>query len=67
MTAEVDPASCCGEKYCGGRDPKRAGQPLAPTCQLCPESPSYWRRGEGTAATQTATTASAPEPSGAPG
>jgi hypothetical protein len=35
---------CCGEKYCGANRPDMAGQPLILACQLCPKSPSYWRR-----------------------
>ncbi|GGM22767.1 hypothetical protein ACFFX1_10925 [Dactylosporangium sucinum] len=36
--------TCCGEKYCGAKNPAQAGKPLAPTCILCPRSPTYWRK-----------------------
>lgn len=33
-------AACCGQKY-----PMWAGRtPLPHGCQLCPDSPTYWRR-----------------------
>jgi hypothetical protein len=34
-------ASCCGQ---GGKSWAKAGEPLKPGCQLCPNSPGYWRR-----------------------
>jgi hypothetical protein len=41
----VDTAqACCGEKYCGANRPDMAGTPLIPACQLCPKSPTYWRK-----------------------
>jgi hypothetical protein len=30
---------CCGEHY-----PGQADEPLIAACQLCPASPTYWRR-----------------------
>ncbi|SDT36791.1 hypothetical protein SAMN04515669_3743 [Jiangella sp. DSM 45060] len=30
---------CCGEHY-----PGQVNEPLIPACQLCPASPTYWRR-----------------------
>lgn len=39
-------ATCCGQKYCGASNPAQVGKPLAPTCQLCPASLSYWRKQE---------------------
>lgn len=41
-TTETD--ACCGEKRCGENRPETAGQPLIPACQLCPKSPTYWRK-----------------------
>lgn len=32
---------CCGERPVG-----QAGKPLVLSCQLCPRSPTYWRRTE---------------------
>jgi hypothetical protein len=32
---------CCGERPVGRKD-----QPLVLSCQLCPRSSTYWRRGE---------------------
>lgn len=35
---------------CGQRAPGRIGEPLVLACQLCPNSPTYWRRRKGAAA-----------------
>jgi len=40
--ASADQRTCCGE---GGAWCHAAGGVLVLACQLCPKSPTYWRRG----------------------
>lgn len=43
----ADPGAPPG-KCCGQHAPDWTGRPYVLACQLCPKSPTYWRRGDGT-------------------